>query len=175
MSVEKGKLFELLSLVRHQTRQVQSRFGGFSVWKDSWKQIESIEDVFTLEKLVLSSIDECIGVIIEHKQSRMSPIIIKACTILNDNLSRDISLEEISRRVEISPFYFSKLFKEETGENFIEYVTMARVQKAKDLLRDHSRSIKEISADSGYADPNYFSKLFKKIVGLTPTEYRETL
>ncbi|HPO03460.1 MAG: response regulator [Spirochaetales bacterium] len=175
MSVEKGKLFELLSLVRHQTRQVQSRFGGFSVWKDSWKQIESIEDVFALEKLVLSSIDECIGVIIEHKQSRMSPIIIKACTIINDNLSRDISLEEISRRVEISPFYFSKLFKEETGENFIEYVTMARVQKAKDLLRDHSRSIKEISADSGYADPNYFSKLFKKIVGLTPTEYRETL
>ena len=52
---------------------------------------------------------------------------------------------------------------------------MCRMQRAKDLLRDHSRSIKEISAESGYSDPNYFSKLFKKIVGLTPTEFRESI
>ena len=171
--VLKTKLFEILILVRYQTRAVQSRFGGFSVWKDTWKQIENMKDSVQLEKFVLAEIDECLGVISEYKQSRMSPLIIKACTIINENLSSEISLEEISKRVEISPFYFSKLFKEETGENFIEYITMARMQCAKELLRDQSRSIKEISADAGYADPNYFSKLFKKVVGMTPTEYRE--
>lgn len=172
LCILKNKLFEILVLVRYQTREIQPQFGGFPVWKDTWKQIQAIDDSSVLEKIILSGIDECIGVINEHKQSRMSPIIIKACTIIHDNLSRDISLEEISRRVEISPFYFSKLFKEETGENFIDYITMARMQKAKEMLRDHSHSIKEISAETGYSDPNYFSKLFKKIVGFTPTEYR---
>ena len=74
--------------------------------------------------------------------------------------------------MEISPFYFSKLFKEETGANFIDYLTMARIERAKGFLRDKARSVKEISAAAGYADANYFSKLFKKVVGLTPTEYR---
>ncbi|HOC28203.1 MAG TPA: response regulator [Treponemataceae bacterium] len=175
LQVLKTTLFSLLVLVRAQTRQMQSQFGGFAVWKDTFRQLQAIANRETLENLILSNIDECIGVISEHKQSRMSPIILKACTIINENLSQEISLEEISRRVEISPFYFSKLFKEETGENFIDYITMCRMQRAKDLLRDHSRSIKEISAESGYSDPNYFSKLFKKIVGLTPTEFRESI
>lgn len=175
ISVLKNKLFEYLVLVRHHAQQVQGQFGGFAVWKDTWSQIAAIDDPQSLERYVLAGIDECIGAINEHKQSRMSPIIIKACTMIHENLSQDISLEDISRRVEISPFYFSKLFKEETGENFIDYLTMARMQRAKDLLREQGRSVKEISAASGYSDPNYFSKLFKKIVGLTPTEYRESL
>ena len=173
--VLKGKLFELLTLVRNQTCIVQSHFGGFSVWKDTWKHFENSVDPAQLAKFVLAEIDECLGVIFEHKQSRMSPLILKACTIINENLSSEISLEEISKRVEISPFYFSKLFKEETGENFIEYITMARMQRAKELLQDRSLSIKEISGEAGYADPNYFSKLFKKVVGMTPTEYRESV
>jgi two-component system response regulator YesN len=172
IAILKGKLYELLVLTRFHTQQIQPQYGGFAVWKDSLKQIESISEVRALELYVLSAIDECLGVINEHKQSRMSPLIIKACTIIHDNLSHEISLEELARRVEISPFYFSKLFKEETGENFIDYITMARMQKAKDLLRDHTLSIKEVSGSSGYSDPNYFSKLFKKIMGLTPTEYR---
>jgi len=172
ISIAKNKLYELLVLTRFHTRQIQPQYGGFASWKDTWKQIESITEIRALERYVLAAIDECLGVINEHKQSRMSPLIIKACTIIHDNLSNEISLEELSRRVEISPFYFSKLFKEETGENFIDYITMARMQKAKDLLRDRTLSIKEISASSGYTDPNYFSKLFKKIMGLTPTEYR---
>ena len=175
ISILKNKLFELLVLVRFQTRQVQPKFGGFAVWKDTWRQIESITEVAALDRYILSAVDECLSIINEHKQSRMSPLIIKACTIIHENLSQEISLEELSRRVEISPFYFSKLFKEETGENFIDYITMARMQMAKDLLRDQKRSIKEVSASSGYSDPNYFSKLFKKIMGLTPTEYRGSI
>ena len=68
-----------------------------------------------------------------------------------------------------------KLFKEEIGENFIDYITLNRLQQAKKMLQDRSLSIKEISVDCGYSDPNYFSKLFKRIVGLTPTEFRDLL
>ena len=75
--------------------------------------------------------------------------------------------------VNISPYYFSKLFKEATGENFIEYLTNIRIDKAKELLEKSDLSMKEICAMCGYSDPNYFSRTFKKNVGLTPTEYKE--
>ena len=79
----------------------------------------------------------------------------------------------MSREVNISPYYFSKLFKEETGENFIEYVTAARMERAKELLDSTDKSMKEICVEIGYADPNYFSRSFKKNIGVTPTEYKE--
>ena len=68
---------------------------------------------------------------------------------------------------------FSKLFKEATGENFIEYLTNIRIEKAKDLLLNSDIAMKELCSMCGYQDPNYFSRTFKKNVGLTPTEYKE--
>ena len=79
----------------------------------------------------------------------------------------------MSRELDISPYYFSKLFKEETGSNFVEYLTGLRMDQAKEMLKDENLSMKEICAAIGYSDPNYFSRIFKKNVGLTPTEYRE--
>lgn len=174
-AVARSKYFELVALVRNLARRVEPGFGGFPVWKDTWRHFERLAPGGALEPYVIAGIDECLGVITEHRQNRMSPVILRACTIINESLSEDFSLEDISRRVEVSPFYFSKRFKEETGENFIDYLTMARMKRAKELLRDPARSIKEISAETGYSDPNYFSKLFKRVVGLTPTEFRESV
>ena len=81
----------------------------------------------------------------------------------------------VSREVDISPYYFSKLFKQETGGNFIEYLTEVRLRNARELLKDSGLSIKEICAESGYSDPNYFSRIFKKYEGVTPSEFRERL
>jgi two-component system response regulator YesN len=73
----------------------------------------------------------------------------------------------------ISPHYFSKLFKDEVGETFIDYITNLRIQKSKELLAESQLSGKEICFEIGYGDPNYFSRNFKRIVGITPTEYKE--
>ena len=171
----KGKLFEILTLARHRTHTARSRFGAFSVWKDTWKTLCGIEDPVEAERYILACIDECSDSMGELRQGRMNPIVVKSCAIIHESLSSDVSLEDIARRVEISPFYFSKLFKEETGENFIDYLTMARVRRAKELLLDRALSVRDVGVESGYSDPNYFSKLFKKVVGLTPTEYRESV
>ena len=72
----------------------------------------------------------------------------------------------------MSPYYFTRLFKEETGETFLEYLTSFRIDKAKELMKDPDISVKDICSQVGYADPNYFSRIFKKTVGKTPTEYR---
>lgn len=107
------------------------------------------------------------------KGEHTSSIIQKAKEYIDEWYMKDISLDDVSRQMNLSPYYFSKLFKEETGENFIEYLTRLRINKAKLLLADKEKSMKEICAEVGYSDPNYFSRIFKKSVGVTPTEFRE--
>lgn len=87
----------------------------------------------------------------------------KSKVLYPGQLQKDISLDEVSREVDISPYYFSKLFKQETGGNFIEYLTEIRLRNARELLKDSGLSIKEICAESGYSDPNYFSRIFKNM------------
>ena len=97
----------------------------------------------------------------------------KAKEYIDANYSKDLSLDDLSRKFDISPYYFSKLFKNKTGVNFIDYLTNIRIERAKELLADSDVSIKEICSEVGYADPNYFSRIFKKVTGVTPTEYKE--
>ena len=126
-----------------------------------------------LRKWFIDKITQACRNITTKREEQTSGLIFKAKTYIEENYSKDISLDDVSRIVDISPYYFSKLFKEETGENFIEYVTNRRIEKAKELLEHSSLNIKCICVDTGYSDPNYFSRIFKKQVGVTPTEYRD--
>ncbi|MET3730108.1 two-component system response regulator YesN [Fictibacillus halophilus] len=87
----------------------------------------------------------------------------------------DISLETLGRKVGLSPIYISKMFKEKLGINYIDFLTECRIEKAKKLMADPEKSLKEITYEVGYHEPNYFSKVFKKMVTLSPTEYRRTV
>ena len=109
------------------------------------------------------------------REKQSESVMEKAKEYIRENFQKDLTLDEVSKVVDISPYYFSKLFKQETGENFIEYLTKVRMKNAEELLKDSSYSIKEICAASGYGDPNYFSRIFKKYEGVTPSEYRERL
>lgn len=108
------------------------------------------------------------------KEEHENQLVVKAQNYIQDNFKKDLSLDEVSRQLDLSPYYFSKLFKEETGSNFVEYVTNLRINRAKELLAEDNCSMKEICAEVGYSDPNYFSRIFKKNTGVTPTEYRES-
>ncbi len=143
--------------------------------KDYLSNIMQIDNYELLRKWFLEKIIEACRNIIHKKEEQESGVIAIAKTYIEENYSKDISLDDVSRIVDISPYYFSKLFKEETGENFIDYVTSIRIEKAKQLLHNKDINIKNICADTGYSDPNYFSRIFKKQVGVTPTEYRESV
>ena len=121
----------------------------------------------------VSKIGDATRNVITKKDEQSSGLIERAKKYINTHFKNDISLDEISREIDISPYYFSKLFKEETGENFIEYLTTTRMEYAKSLILKSNLNMKEICAEVGYQDPNYFSRIFKKTVGVTPTEYKE--
>ncbi len=84
----------------------------------------------------------------------------------------ELSLNQIAAHVNFSPSHLSMVFSQETGQTLIKYITDVRINKAKELLRCTSKRSSEISAMVGYQDPHYFSYLFKKSQGITPTDYR---
>ena len=90
---------------------------------------------------------------------------------IQQHYEKSLTLEEVAEVVQFSPHYFSKLFKERCGKSFIDYVTEVRVERAKELM-EKGKSVKEICFHVGYKDPNYFSRVFRRNTGFSPTEYR---
>jgi two-component system, response regulator YesN len=85
---------------------------------------------------------------------------------------QNLSLNEVSSQVNLSPSHFSTVFSQETGQTFKEYLTEIRIRKAKELLRSTTLRSFEIADQIGYNDPHYFSYVFRKQTGLSPKEYR---
>ena len=84
----------------------------------------------------------------------------------------DISLQDVAGTMNYSEAYFCKIFKQCFDKSFLVYLTDYRVEKAKTLLADVMINIKDVSAEVGYRDSNYFARVFKRSTGITPTEYR---
>jgi two-component system response regulator YesN len=103
---------------------------------------------------------------------RTEALIHKALDYIARHYGEEITLESMASHVRLSSFYFSKTFKQYTGVTFIDYLSLYRVEKAKEILKDPRWSIKEISVRVGYSDPNYFTRVFRRLEGLTPSEYR---
>ncbi|MRN53810.1 response regulator [Paenibacillus monticola] len=91
---------------------------------------------------------------------------------INKNYKDELSLEKVAEYLQLSSSYLSNLFKKETGQNFIDYVTEVRIGRAKFLLKTTDCKISEIAREVGYGDEYYFSKVFKKNVGESPLKYR---
>jgi two-component system response regulator YesN len=94
---------------------------------------------------------------------------------IENHYSEDISLFTAAEHVHMNHVYLSRLFKKELGETFLENLTKYRLQKACELLSNSDYKIYEISSMVGIFDPGYFSQVFKKYYGLTPSEYRDKL
>ena len=91
---------------------------------------------------------------------------------IDRNYKKDISAKDVAGILGYSDVYFSKVFKQLFDDNFINYLTKIRIDRAKLLLKDVSFNIKEVGKSVGYADSNYFTKVFKRSIGISPSEYR---
>lgn len=130
-----------------------------------------LEELFDEIKLRVSNLTDYVRKSLEF---HIKASILKAKEIIDHNYHQNLTLEEIARSVSISPFYFCRLFREELGVSFTEYLTKVRLGKAVDLLAQ-GLSVKECCYALGYNDPNYFSRIFRKYYQVSPSEYRGEL
>ena len=138
-----------------------------------WESLISFQTYDELTGWFVKKMEDASSHIAMKQQEKTNSVVEKAKEYIVEHFSKDLSLEEMAKELGISPYYLSKLFKESEGVNYIDYVTGLRIKYAKEQLNNSDKSIKEICHESGYGDPNYFSRIFKKWTGVTPTEYRE--
>lgn len=111
----------------------------------------------------------------KHATQHYSPPVQKAITYIDTDLTGSLSLSTISRALNISSSYLSTLFKKETGQTLTDYISHRRVNYAKHLLETTRLQVQTVAQHCGIVDVQYFSKVFKRITGMTPKEYRDSL
>ena len=168
----KNDLFDLMSGANKTTREIVKDFYSEN-FDNAFSVLSQENDIAMLKDFVQKLLSECIQAIQGAKSQNENPTIKKVCDYIDQNLDKDISLEEMADYSSVSPFYLSKLFKDEKGVTFINFITDKRLDKGRELLSKSDLSIKEITAQIGYNDQNYFSRIFKNKFGLSPKEYRQ--
>jgi AraC-like DNA-binding protein len=103
------------------------------------------------------------------------PVVTRAKEFMQQNHTEDLSLGQVAKAVNTSTFYFCKLFKKVTGINFTDYLSRVRIEKAKNLLLNPNLRISEIAYEVGFQSLTHFNRVFKKLLGQSPTEYRDKL
>ncbi len=134
------------------------------------ERIKSTED---LEKIIGSILRKGIRLREERSKGRNQSVIRTALQYMEENFTDDsLTLNRVAGVANVSANHFSALFSQEMGQTFIEYLTQLRMSRAKEQLRCTDMRSGEIALEVGYKDPHYFSFLFKKTQGCTPSEYR---
>ncbi|SHH50809.1 two-component system, response regulator YesN [Caloranaerobacter azorensis DSM 13643] len=161
------KLYEIISILRFLIFKKR----GKMYFNDLLSGSKNLElDLCYVKKIVIDELNKYFVEI----NNQTHEIIERAKEYIYKNYNKDIKLEDVAEKVSVSPYYFSKLFKKEMGKNFIDFLTELRIEEAKKKL-DEGMSIKAVSRCIGYSDPNYFSRVFKKITGMSPNSYKKIL
>lgn len=141
-------------------------------YQTSIQTIENLDTITEIEAYLISQIRELFT--LAKKDRSNSFMIMKVKKFINEHYQqRDISVKQIAAELYITPTYLSSLFKRKTGNTIGEYLTTVRIEESKKLLLDPRMKTYEVALAVGYEDANYFTKIFKKNLGVTPSEYRE--
>lgn len=133
---------------------------------------ESAEELNSLLEEVAIKIAEKVN---NYNNKSIKLILRKAIDYIQDHYNEQVTLNEVAENIYVSTFYISRMFKKELGKSFVDYLNDVRIEKSKELLKDVRYKTYEVAEIVGISDPHYFSKLFKKYSGMTPSEYRETI
>jgi AraC-like DNA-binding protein/ligand-binding sensor protein len=110
-----------------------------------------------------------------QQENAEPPVITKARAYIHEHQTEEISLGQVAKAVNMSSYYFCKTFKKVVGINFTDYVARVRIEKSKNLLLNPNLRVSEIAFEVGFQSLTHFNRVFKKVLGQSPTEYRAQL
>ena len=133
------------------------------------RQHESVVKLLAIFAQHLSMVSNQVVV---QQENAEPPVIARAKQFINEHQTEDLSLGQVAKAVNMSTFYFCKIFKKITGINFTDYLSRVRIEKAKNLLLNPNLRISEIAYEVGFQSLTHFNRVFKKIIDQSPTQYR---
>ena len=136
------------------------------------KSLQEIESIDELCHNLSESLDIFTESMFNYIPTKSNEIVKKAIAYISSHYADPLTLEDVAEQVQLSPAYFSSVFKQSCGSSFKDYLNMVRIEESKRLLSNTSYSILDIAIAVGFEDQSYFSKVFKKHTGLTPKQYR---
>jgi AraC-like DNA-binding protein/ligand-binding sensor protein len=110
-----------------------------------------------------------------QRENAEPPVIAKARSYIHEHQTEEITLSQVAKAVNMSSYYFCKMFKKVTGINFTDYVARVRIEKSKNLLLNPNLRVSEIAFEVGFQSLTHFNRVFKRILGQSPTAYRAQL
>lgn len=138
--------------------------------------LESISKFQTMEQLknwIINTLKGMNELMLKESMPEKRDLVEEAKEYMRKNFNKEISLNDISERFFINPYYFSQLFKKKTGQTYQNYLTELRVSRAKKLFVETDLKIYEVCSMVGYTDTNHFNKVFERIVGVKPSEFKK--
>ena len=143
----------------------------FGLQYHCFDEVLAISDVQQLSEVLIRVLDAFMDETFHTRTMRSKDLFFRAVHFIRENYSQSLSLDAVAAEVGLSSAYFSRLFKEQVGFGFSDYLARVRVEAAKTLLR-HGTPIAEVSQRVGYSDQSYFSKVFKKLAGQSPRKWQ---
>ncbi|OME76145.1 hypothetical protein BK120_29630 [Paenibacillus sp. FSL A5-0031] len=178
LSIQMGKLlmFELVGTMLKAVEQLQLSTKEIMVEKtDLIKQITECETFAEMEEEILDFLKKACDYLQQKKKSHNTDLKSQVVEHVLHNLNdMNISLTSISLAFDINPTYLSRFFKEQTGENLVDFVNKRRVEKVKSLLAETNHAIQDIAEQCGFASSQSLLRVFKKYEGITPGQYRQS-
>lgn len=182
----------ILELVQNECLEVLDASVSFGIsgnlmgkWDTVHLEVEAVramiqKRVLLGQKMVIVDLEKSIGyesdLSGEMKQDEFKQLLIEQIhEYVHKHLSRDVSLTAIADEVHFNPSYLSRYYKQITGHNLLEYIQSTKLNVAIDLMKTTSLKLNEISIKAGFDSPSYFTTFFKKMTGLSPQEYRNSL
>ena len=144
-------------------------FHGKVLSKDQYQAMVRLLEIFAKHLSVMAN------QILVEQQNEEPPMITRAKRFIGEHQADSISLDQIAKTLKVSTFYFCKMFKKATGLTFTDYLSRTRVERAKNLLLNPNVRVSEAAYDCGFISLTHFNRVFKKVVGKSPTFYRNTL
>jgi two-component system response regulator YesN len=132
--------------------------------------IMRLEDIGSWKRWAELHFEKLLLLASEKRTGNFPPPLVKALGFIREQYTEGIQLGDVAEKALVSAAHLSRLFTEHLKTTFVDYLTELRINEAEKLLADSSMTVKDVAYAVGYQDPNYFSRIFKRITGRLPTE-----
>lgn len=171
----KSRVYELLVLISRTAIDAGADPEGTLKLSHTYMQtLPNLHDIDSLCLWLTSVMNHFMDSVFNFMDAKHANIMHQSVQYLNVHYADHITLDEMAGRVYLSPAYFSRVFKKEAGKTFCSYLNTVRIAHSKEMLAHQNIRLTDIALLVGFEDQSYFTKVFKKVVGMSPLKYRET-